>query len=88
MMINSQPAFSSSKLTIETLEQGVKYVNFEHAINAWVKPVVQNLSKDVELEKDFYLSIYVFIINNISCVINCFKVNLRFAGQSVLVLGL
>ena len=40
----SQPAFTCSKSTIETLEQGVKYVacssvsvvNFEHVIDSWV----------------------------------------------------
>ena len=44
VLILSQPAFTCTKLTIETLEQGVKYftpcssvsiVNFEHAIAGW-----------------------------------------------------
>ena len=46
LLIHSQLVFTCSKLTIETLEQGVKYVqltinsvsvvNFEHVIAGWV----------------------------------------------------
>ena len=46
---NFQPAFTWSKLTIQTIEEGVKYVqifsivNFEHVIAGWVKEYLLNL---------------------------------------------
>ena len=39
---HSQPAITCSKLTIETLEQGVSIVNFEQVNEDWVPNPLQN----------------------------------------------
>ena len=37
IMTLTQSAYTCSKLTIKTLEQGVKYVHFEHVNADWVR---------------------------------------------------
>ena len=76
----SQPAFTCSKLTIETLEQGVKYVNFEHISHL----VLVFLLLTLNMQLPAWIMSLVWYTNTDLFHITCFKQHKDMAVERTL----